>query len=278
MARPSIINEALIAKFCSHLRISGSIRSAISATGLARATYYSWVSKVREGGGSELERKFVAAVELAEGEVKLITERMLRQHFDTNWRAAAWCLERMYPQEYGLRRLPVLSDRDDLAEPSWPTRVFLRNALSAPARVKVEPVRAEAKPTTVCGDGLAEDVERVCGAWVPGTYYEVLGLEPIAGRFLRSDDDRPDAQLVAVITDSYWARRFARDPQVIGQSLRIERVPVTIVGVSPSEFNSPSGGQLAEITMAIGVRPQVQLTIFEVTLPPGLPLLLRIAA
>src|SRR2546423_6588861 len=92
MARPSIINEALIAKFCSHLRISGSIRSAISATGLARATYYSWVSKVREGGGSELERKFVAAVELAEGEVKLITERMLRQHFDTDWRGAGFLL------------------------------------------------------------------------------------------------------------------------------------------------------------------------------------------
>src|SRR2546421_11258826 len=101
MARPSIINEALIAKFCSHLRISGMIRRAISSTGLARATYYSWVSKVREGGGSELERKFGAAVELAEGEVKLMTERMLRQHFGTDWRAAAFWLERMYPQEYG---------------------------------------------------------------------------------------------------------------------------------------------------------------------------------
>ena len=278
MARPSIINDALIARFCSNVRISGSVATAIQATGIARETYYGWARRVGQGGGTELEQKFIAAIELAVGETKLIYERMLRQHIDTNWKAAAWWLERMYPQEYGLRRLPELSDRDDLAEPSWPTRVFLRNALSAPARVKVEPVRAEAKPTTVCGDGLAEDVERVCGAWVPGTYYEMLGLEPIAGRFLRSDDDRPDAQLVAVITDSYWARRFGRDPQVIGQSLRIERVPVTIVGVSPSEFNSPPGGQLAEITMAIGVRPQVQVTSKIVSLPPGLPLLLRIAA
>src|SRR5712691_7658094 len=107
MARPSIINEALIAKFCSFLRISASIRTAISATGIARESYYGWARKVRQGGGSKLERKFMAAVEQAEGETKLIHERMLRQHFDTNWRAAAWWLERMYPQEYGLRRLPV---------------------------------------------------------------------------------------------------------------------------------------------------------------------------
>ena len=277
MPRLSIINDALIAKFCSHLRISGSIRSAISATGLARATYYSWVSKVREGGGSELERKFVAAVELAEGEVKLITERMLRQHFDTNWRAAAWCLERMYPQEYGLRRLPVLSDRDDLAEPSWPTRVFIMKKAPSAPRVKVEPVRADAKPTPEPEEGLPE-VERVSGAWVTGAYYEMLGLEPILGRLLRTDDDRPEAPPVAVITDAYWARRFGRDPKVIGQTLRIEGVAVTIVGVSTSEINSPPGGRLAEITMAVGVRPQVQATIFEVIIAPGWCSSLRIVA
>ena len=277
MPRLSIINDALIAKFCSHLRISGSIKSAISATGIARATYYSWVSKVREGGGSELERKFVAAVELAEGEVKLITERMLRQHFDTNWRAAAWCLERMYPQEYGLRRLPVLSDRDDLAEPSSPTRVFIMKKAPSAPRVKVEPVRADAKPTPEPEEGLPE-VERVSGAWVTGAYYEMLGLEPILGRLLRTDDDRPEAPPVAVITDAYWARRFGRDPKVIGQTLRIEGVAVTIVGVSTSEINSPPGGRLAEITMAVGVRPQVQATIFEVITAPGWCSSLRIVA
>jgi len=222
------------------------------------------VSKVREGGGSELERKFVAAVELAEGEVKLITERMLRLHFDTNWRAAAWCLERMYPQEYGLRRLPVLSEPDDPYEQPRPTGISWQQAPSPP-RVKVEPIASDTK------------TERVSGAWVPGTYYDTLGVEPITGRFLRIDDDRPDAQAVAVITDCYWARRFGRDRKLIGQSLRIEGVPVIIVGVSP-KLNSPPGGQLAEITMAVGVRPQVQLTILEVTLPPGLCLPLRIVA
>ncbi len=125
---------------------------------------------------------------------------MLGQHCHTRWRAAAWWLERKYPAEYGRRRLPVLSDLDDLDKQPRPTRVFLQKARSAP-RVKVEPVRAEAKPTTVPEEGPPEVVERVSGAWVTGSYYETLGLEPITGRFLRSDDDRLDAQPVAVITN-----------------------------------------------------------------------------
>ncbi len=277
MARPSIINDALIARFCSNVRISGSVATAIQATGIARETYYGWARRVGQGGGTELEQKFMAAIELALGETKLIYERMFRQHIDKNWRAAAWWLERMYPQEYGLRRLPVLSDRDDLAEPSWPTRVFIMKKAPSAPRVKVEPVRADAKPTPEPEEGLPE-VERVSGAWVTGAYYEMLGLEPILGRLLRTDDDRPEAPPVAVITDAYWARRFGRDPKVIGQTLRIEGVAVTIVGVSTSEINSPPGGRLAEITMAVGVRPQVQATIFEVIIAPGWCSSLRIVA
>lgn len=264
MARPSIINDALIGKFCSHIRLMGSIQTAISATGIGRETYYGWARRVGQGGGTELERKFIAAVERAEGETKMLVERMLQRHFDKSWRAIAWWLERRYPQEYARRRLPVLFAEEDPDRQPRPTRIVWEKAASAR--------RAEAKPTRVSEQRPAEGVERVSGAWVPGTYYETLGLEPITGRFLGIDDDRPDAQPVAVITDSYWARRFGRDPKVIGQSLRIDSVAVTIVGVSPAKFNSPPGGQLADITMAVGLRPPVQLTTFEVTLDTPLPI------
>ena len=55
-------------------------------------------------------------------------------------------------------------------------------------------------------------------------------------------------------------------------------VAVTLIGVSTSEINSPPGGRLAEITMAVGVRPQVQATIFEVIIAPGWCSSLRIVA
>src|SRR6266849_8856092 len=89
-------------------------------------------------------------------------------------------------------------------------------------------------------EGPSEAVERISGAWVTVAYYERLGLEPLTGRLLTSDDHRPGARPVAVITDGYGVRRLGRDRKVIGPSLRIEGVPVTIVGVSS---NSPAPGR-----------------------------------
>ena len=51
---------------------------------------------------------------------------------------------------------------------------------------------------------------RVSGALVTGGYYETLGLSPAAGRLLAPADDEPGAPLVAVISDGYWERQFAR--------------------------------------------------------------------
>jgi hypothetical protein len=68
---------------------------------------------------------------------------------------------------------------------------------------------------------------------------------------LRTDDDRPGASPVAVISDSYWARKFARDPGVIGRSLLIEGQPVTIVGVTPPGFEGPTVGEAAHVTLSI---------------------------
>jgi predicted permease len=96
------------------------------------------------------------------------------------------------------------------------------------------------------------------GAWVSGGFYQTLGLEPAAGRLLRPDDDRPGAAPVAVISDSYWARKFGRDTAAIGRPLLIEGVPVTVVGVSPAGFAGTIVGEAADITLALNVIPQLQ--------------------
>jgi hypothetical protein len=101
MARPSILNDALIETFCSCVRISGSIESAIMATGIGRETYFGWV---HQGGGTGMTRKLIAGVEQAEGEAKLVRESMNIKHFDKDWRSTAQWLARKYPNEYGRRR------------------------------------------------------------------------------------------------------------------------------------------------------------------------------
>jgi predicted permease len=106
--------------------------------------------------------------------------------------------------------------------------------------------------------GPSDALETTAGAWVTGQYYRTLGIMPIIGRLLTPDDDRPGAPPAAVITDAYWSRKFARDPDVIGQTLLIEGVPVSIIGVTPAGFSGAIVGDAADITLAIGVVPQVQ--------------------
>src|SRR5262249_9718915 len=64
-----------------------------------------------------------------------------------------------------------------------------------------------------------------------GNYYRMLGLQANPGRTIVPDDDHADAAPVAVISPRYWRARFAGDPKVIGKSIRVNNVPVTIVGV-----------------------------------------------
>jgi predicted permease len=66
------------------------------------------------------------------------------------------------------------------------------------------------------------------------TYLSVLGLQPSLGRWFDAAEDRPGAAVVAVIGHEAWTRKFRADPSVIGRNIRIEGVPVTIVGVGPA--------------------------------------------
>lgn len=66
------------------------------------------------------------------------------------------------------------------------------------------------------------------------TYLSVLGLRPSLGRWFEAAEDTPGAAVVAVVGHQAWTRKFRADPSVIGRTIRIEGVPVTIVGVGPA--------------------------------------------
>jgi hypothetical protein len=99
--------------------------------------------------------------------------------------------------------------------------------------------------------GPAGSISRVPGAMVSGTYYETLGLNPVVGRLITREDDQPGAPLVAVIGYGYWERQFVHNSGIVGQTLPVNGVPVTIVGVSPPGFVGANVGSIAEITMPI---------------------------
>jgi len=80
---------------------------------------------------------------------------------------------------------------------------------------------------------------------VSGSYFDVLGLTPQAGRLLTEQDDErrgPGDRCAAVISSRLWVRRFARSPAALDRTLRVGDRTCAIVGVAPATFESHQAG------------------------------------
>jgi predicted permease len=75
------------------------------------------------------------------------------------------------------------------------------------------------------------------GSVVTANYFDVLGLQPAAGRFFGASEDQvPGRDRVVVISDALWQRKFARDPAALGSTLMVNGEPFVVVGVAPRGF------------------------------------------
>src|SRR5215472_5043315 len=72
--------------------------------------------------------------------------------------------------------------------------------------------------------------------YVTGEYFRGLAVPPAAGRLIESEDDRPGAAPVAVISFATSQNRFGRAPNAIGQPILVDNTPFTVIGVAPPEF------------------------------------------
>jgi hypothetical protein len=93
--------------------------------------------------------------------------------------------------------------------------------------------------------------------FVTGNYHRALGVPAAAGRTLLPEDDREGAPAVAVLSYAAWQARFARDTGILGRSLTIEGVPVTVVGVLPSWFLGTEVGRSPDVVVAISIQPRL---------------------
>jgi predicted permease len=89
---------------------------------------------------------------------------------------------------------------------------------------------------------------------VSGTYHAGLGVPAVLGRTLREEDDKASAAPVAVISYRYWRNRFGHDSAVLGKTLQINRVPTTIVGVTPQGFaGTMQAGESPDISVPLAL-------------------------
>ena len=84
-----------------------------------------------------------------------------------------------------------------------------------------------------------------------------LGVAPQLGRLFTPEEDTPNRNLVILLTDGLWRRRFNADPGILGRSVVLDRQPFTVVGVMPAGFRLPrdfDAAVPAEAFMPAGVR------------------------
>src|SRR5262245_42562826 len=79
--------------------------------------------------------------------------------------------------------------------------------------------------------GLGNEPRIVRAGVVGGSFFEVMGLRPVLGRLIKSEDDGPKAPGVAVLTYTFWATAFNSDPAVIGKTIRLDSRTATVIGV-----------------------------------------------
>jgi predicted permease len=87
---------------------------------------------------------------------------------------------------------------------------------------------------SMTADGQA--AEGLQGMSVTADFFPALGVPAAQGRWFTSEEDKPGADQVAVLSDGFWRRRFGGDPAIIGSTLRLEGQPVRVVGVMPPGF------------------------------------------
>jgi putative ABC transport system permease protein len=77
---------------------------------------------------------------------------------------------------------------------------------------------------------------------VSASYFSLLRVDAVRGRVFAEDEDDPAGPApVAVIAHSSWTRDFASDAGIIGRTIRLNGVPLTVIGVLPAGFSGLSG-------------------------------------
>lgn len=103
------------------------------------------------------------------------------------------------------------------------------------------------------------NAQRVEVSMVSGNYYSALGVRPQLGRGIEAADDVPVGRgSVALISDGVWEREFGRSADVLGQTIRVNQIAFTIVGVNPRGFTGTKGVMEApEVFVPLSLQPVI---------------------
>ncbi len=127
---------------------------------------------------------------------------------------------------------------------------------------------------TIHGPGGGTDTGQIRVALATGNYFDLLGVKPVIGRTFTPEEDRAlGAHPVAVISHSYWQRRFALDPNAVGRTLTLNGTTYTVIGVAPPGYGGEWIGRPADLWIPVTMLAQVMTELPKE--PPGSNILNR---
>src|SRR5213083_69379 len=86
--------------------------------------------------------------------------------------------------------------------------------------------------------------QRYTGGYVTEDMFKIVGVAPVLGRDFSAEDNKAGAEKVTILGDEIWRRDFGADPNIIGQSVRVNGKAATIIGVMPPNFKFPQAEEL----------------------------------
>ncbi len=172
-----------------------------------------------------------------------------------------------------LKSLPVAAPRE-LGVVGDPLRVHSRSMGSPQTEIASYPLYRELRDRNQVFTGLLASCEvrrlRVTDArsedistdalavMVSGNYFSVLGTGAVRGRTLAHEDDGAvGAHPVAVVSYSFWKTQMKGDDAIVGQTVRLNNYPFTIVGVTEPSFYGDAVGDRQQIWVPISMQPQM---------------------
>lgn len=104
--------------------------------------------------------------------------------------------------------------------------------------------------TTLTGNG---EPEQLRSESTTASYFTVLGAQALQGRVYTTEEDKPGAARVAIVSHALWMRRFGGDAAIVGKSLTMDGTPVTVIGIMPADFRPLSNN--VDIWQPLGLNP-----------------------
>ncbi len=102
---------------------------------------------------------------------------------------------------------------------------------------------------------MDDDLRGTSASFATANYFSELGTPPAVGRlFDAARENKATAPPVVVLSYTLWQHRFNGDPGVVGRTVKLDRKPATVIGVTPFEFAS-LGGQTPDLWIPIAQQP-----------------------